>query len=76
MAKQNLDVQGIVAHLGGPTELQRKLTRRGHDIKVKTINMWVFRKRIPGDWLTVLVTDLRLRLKDFPSTGDELDFLE
>lgn len=76
MAKQKLDVQGIVSHLGGPTELARKLVRRGHNINVKTINMWVYRKRIPGDWITVLVTDLKLKLQNFPAVEDDLEFLD
>lgn len=74
MAKQKLDVKALVTHLGGPTELARKLNRKGHEIHVKTINMWVFRKRIPGNWLTVLVTDLKVKLKDFPV--DDLEFLD
>lgn len=76
MAKQKLDVQALVADLGGPTTLQGKLRRKGHDISVKAINMWVYRKRIPGDWLSVLITDMGVNIKKFPATADDLTFLD
>lgn len=69
-----INVKKLIDHLGGPTELQRKLEGKGHPISLKGVNMWGYRKRIPGPWLTTLVTEFNIKLKDF--TEDELAFLE
>ena len=68
MAKK-VDVPRLIDHLGGPTQLQRELDKRGHSISVKGINMWVFRKRIPGPWLVTLVSEFDIKIKDFTTAA-------
>lgn len=51
----DLDVSKLVRRFNGAAELQRRLTKAGYTIKLKTIQMWVHRARVPADWLPVLL---------------------
>lgn len=49
--KHTVDVKRLVAHrFNGRAELHRKLTRRGHALQKTTVDKWVERNRVPGDW--------------------------
>lgn len=50
----DLDVVKLIRRFDGATELHRRLTKAGYPIKLKTIQMWAYRRRIPSDWLPVL----------------------
>lgn len=51
MAQQRLNVKKLIAsRFAGRTQLQRLLAKRGHDIGKASIDKWVERGRIPGDW--------------------------
>lgn len=73
-----VDAQKLVRYLGGPTVLRQKLKRKGHDISLKGINMWVYRGSIPADWLMTLATELGVNLKKFTktTTSDDPDAVD
>lgn len=76
---RNIDVQKLISDLGGPTTVQDKLSKLGHEITVKGVNMWVYRKRIPGEWISTLVTELGVSLKKYKRSDkgtDDLAFLD
>lgn len=77
MAKK-VDAKKLVRYLGGPTVLRQKLKRKGHDISLKGINMWVYRNSIPADWVVTLVTELGVKLRDFTqeTTSDDVDAID
>lgn len=49
-----LNAHKLVHRFGGPTTLQRRLDREGHDISVAGIHMWINRNAIPSRWFLVL----------------------
>lgn len=51
----DLDVAKLVRRFNGATELQRRITKAGYTVNLKTIQMWIHRARIPADWLPVLL---------------------
>lgn len=46
-----LNVRGLVHHLGGQKALQRTLVANGHDITLDGIEKWCSRGSIPGVWI-------------------------
>ncbi len=49
-----IDAQRMVREFGGPSQLQRRLVKDGHDISLKAVERWISRGRIPGDWLVIM----------------------
>jgi len=66
MTVQTFDVQRLVEHFGGKASLHAKLVGAGMKLNIRTIEQWLYRKRIPA---TVLATMLRLSVTD----GQPLD---
>jgi hypothetical protein len=67
---RELDAKRLIARFGGPTALRELLSNRGHQVALKTINQWGWRKNIPGNWLGILLAiaedqDRPLRLSDY-----------
>lgn len=83
---QKIAAQRLVQHFGGPTNLAKELTAMGEPVEIKTVEMWVYRRRIPGPWLLTLSTLASRRGKplnlaayavnDPTSEEDDLDFLK
>jgi hypothetical protein len=53
---QYFDVRAVVLFFGGPADLARRATANlpGAPLKVKAIEKWLARQRIPGNWLVRL----------------------
>lgn len=66
-----LDVQRLLRHFGGAAALRKKLDILGTDEKTPTavqMRKWVERKKIPGDWLVVLLVQAKLERRPIDIT--------
>ena len=50
-----IDCRAIVRRFGGPTNLYRRLVRRGHNLSPKTVEKWAERARMGTPWLAELI---------------------
>jgi hypothetical protein len=49
-----LNVQRLVADLGGPSVAARYLTNRGFDVSIKTVSAWQTRNSLPMEaWIRI-----------------------
>jgi len=87
-----IDAQKMVHQLGGPKSVSERITAMGHPLKLKTVEMWIFRKSVPGTWMVLLaglakkdgvrfdITKYLLEdtkdAKAAAEEGDDLDFLD
>ncbi len=84
-----IDARRLIRSFEGPAHLRRRLAHDGYDVSIKTIERWVARGRIPGDWLVILSAyaaqdGRQLRLHDYIVSeddrarlcGQDRDFLE
>lgn len=75
-----IDARRLIRSFEGPAHLQRRLTRDGYEISIKTIERWSTRGRIPSDWLLILSAyaaqdGRQLRVHDYIVSPEDVDRL-
>ncbi len=75
-----IDARRLVSEFEGPAHLKRRLERDGYHVSLKTVERWITRGRVPGDWLVILSAyawqdGRQLRLHDYIVSEEDVAVL-